>query len=100
MPAANSSLEELVQSGAFRADLYYRLSVLTINIPPLRIRGMEDLELVVRHFLRKHDSKRNSHLQIAEQALEILSLYDWTGNVRELENAIEYAVAVCSDDLI
>ena len=98
--ATNTSLEELVHSGAFRADLYYRLSVLKIHIPPLRMRGMEDLELLVRHFLRKHEAKRNSHLQIAEQALETLSLYDWTGNVRELENAIEYAVAVCSDGLI
>ena len=98
--AANASLEELVQCGDFRADLYFRLSVLTINIPPLRERGQEDLELLVRHFLKKHDAKRKSHLQIAEKALEFLSFYDWTGNVRELENAIEYAVAVCSDDLI
>ena len=98
--ATNTSLEELVQRGDFRADLYYRLSVLTINIPPLRERGQEDLELLVRHFLKKHDAKRKSHLQITEQALEFLSRYDWTGNVRELENAIEYAVAVCSDDFV
>lgn len=98
--ATNKPLEQLVESGEFRADLYYRLSVLTINIPPLRARGREDLELLTRHFLKKHDVKRKSHLQIAEQALEFLSQYDWTGNVRELENAVEYAVAVCSDDLV
>lgn len=98
--ATNKPLEQLVESGEFRADLYYRLSVLTINIPPLRARGREDLELLTRHFLKKHDAKRQSHLQIAEHALEFLSQYDWTGNVRELENAVEYAVAVCSDDLV
>lgn len=98
--ATNSSLENLVRKGEFRADLFYRLSVLTIQIPPLRERGREDLELLVRHFLRKHDGKKDARLQIAGQALEVLSHYEWTGNVRELENAIEYAVAVCSDDLI
>lgn len=98
--ATNTSLEKLVESGAFRADLYYRLSVLTIQIPPLRERGREDLELLVRHFLRKHDRKSGAHLQISEQAIEVLSRYAWTGNVRELENTVEYAVAVCSDNLI
>lgn len=98
--ASNENLERLVQTGAFRPDLFYRLSVLTIQIPPLRARGREDIELLVRHFLHKHDRKTDSRMQIAEQAIGALSAYEWTGNVRELENAVEYAVAVCSDELI
>lgn len=101
--ASNTSLERLVEKGEFRADLFYRLSVLTIQIPPLRERGRDDLELLTRHFLRKHDRAKSgdgSHFQIAEQAIEVLSRYDWAGNVRELENAVEYAVAVCSENLI
>jgi transcriptional regulator with PAS, ATPase and Fis domain len=74
--ATNTSLEKLVASGAFRADLFYRLSVLTIPLPPLHERGREDLELLVRHFLRKHDRKSGSDLQIFERAIEVLSRYE------------------------
>ncbi len=98
--ASNQNLESLVRDGAFRADLFYRLSVLTIQIPPLRMRGREDLELLARHLLKKHAGDANSPLKISEDAIEIFSGYDWTGNVRELENAIEYSVAVCSGNLI
>ena len=98
--ASNQNLENLVQSGEFRADLFYRLSVLTIQIPPLRTRGSEDLELLVRHLLKKHAAAGNSPLKISEDAMAVLSGYEWTGNVRELENAVEYAAAVCSGDVI
>lgn len=98
--ASNSNLEELVKNGEFRADLFYRLSVLTIPIPSLRERGQEDLELLIRHFLKKYQQKQNNSLQITAQTIETLAHYDWTGNVRELENAIEYAVAVCSNGVI
>ena len=98
--ATNINLEKQVQNGNFRPDLFYRLSVLAVPIPPLRERGREDLQLLVRHFLRKHEAKTGARLRITEQAVEVLSRYEWTGNVRELENTIEYAVAVCSNDLI
>ncbi len=98
--ASNKNLESLVKSGEFRADLFYRLSVLTIHLPSLRERGREDLELLVRHFLKKHAGDSGSPLKISEEAIEILSGYQWTGNVRELENAIEYSIAVCGGDSI
>jgi len=97
--ASNESLEDLVKIGEFRADLFYRLSVLNVPIPPLRMRGREDLELLVHHLLKKH-GEPNSNLKIAEQAINALAGYEWAGNVRELENAVEYAIAVSSGDLI
>ncbi|MDQ3322885.1 MAG: sigma-54 dependent transcriptional regulator [Acidobacteriota bacterium] len=97
--ASNENLENLVKNSEFRADLFYRLSVLTIEIPPLRTRGREDLELLARHLLKKH-GEADSSLKISEEAIEVLSRYEWTGNVRELENAVEYAIAVCSGDVI
>lgn len=98
--ASNSNLEELVEKGEFRADLFYRLSVLAIPVPSLRERGREDLELLVRHFLRKNEAKANTKINISTNAIEKLAGYEWTGNVRELENALEYACAVCSNNLI
>jgi DNA-binding NtrC family response regulator len=98
--ASNQNLESLVKSGEFRADLFYRLSVLTIQLPPLRERGRDDLELLIRHFLKKHADSSGSPLKISEEAIEALSGYEWTGNVRELENAIEYSIAVCAGDSI
>jgi two-component system, NtrC family, response regulator AtoC len=94
--ATNRNLEELVESGQFRADLFYRLGVLRIRLPPLRERGPEDLRLLVRHFLRKYDAGK----QIASEAMEILSRRTWPGNVRELENAVEHAVAVCTNHVV
>ncbi|MDQ3665256.1 MAG: sigma-54 dependent transcriptional regulator, partial [Acidobacteriota bacterium] len=98
--ATNTDLETLIDRGKFRADLFYRLGVLRIKLPPLRERGAEDLELLVRHFLKKYSAQENSPLQIAKDALDLLSRYSWPGNVRELENAIEHAAATCSDPLI
>jgi DNA-binding NtrC family response regulator len=98
--ASNRNLENQVNGGEFRADLFYRLSVLAIQIPPLRARGTEDIELLTGHLLKKHAGERNSPSKISEDAMAVLSGYDWTGNVRELENAIEYSIAVCSGDLI
>jgi DNA-binding NtrC family response regulator len=95
--ATNTSLEELVKHGDFRSDLFYRLSVLVITLPPLRERGREDIELLVHHFLRKEKDKQ---ARITDEALNVLANYDWLGNVRELENTIEHALAVCSDNLI
>jgi two-component system NtrC family response regulator len=87
----------LVKRGDFRSDLFYRLSVLVITLPPLRERGREDIELLVHHFLRKEKDKQ---ARITDEALNVLASYEWPGNVRELENTIEHALAVCSDNLI
>jgi two-component system response regulator AtoC len=94
--ATNANLEQLAAQGEFRSDLFYRLSVLRIKLPPLRERGLEDLKLLVRHFLKKY----GAGMQMADEALELLSRYSWPGNVRELENAIEHAVAVCANHLV
>jgi two-component system response regulator AtoC len=94
--ATNANLEQLVERGRFRSDLFYRLSVLRIKLPPLRERGLEDLRLLVRHFLKKY----GAGMQIAPEAVELLSRYNWPGNVRELENAIEHSVAVCSNHTV
>ena len=94
--ATNANLEQLVQRGDFRADLFYRLGVLRIKLPPLRERGLEDLKLLVRHFLKKYGAGK----RMASEAMELLSRYSWPGNVRELENAIEHAVAVCTNHLV
>mgnify|MGYP000871680797 CR=1 FL=1 len=94
--ASNRNLEELAERGEFRADLFYRLSVLVIALPPLRERGTEDLTLLAQHFINKHGAA----LRLSAEVIELLARYHWPGNVRELENALEHAVAVCNDGLI
>ncbi len=89
--ATNRNLEEEVQNGIFREDLFYRLSVVTLRVPPLRERTT-DIPALVEKFLwkaRKNTGKDN--LRLSEDALKTLSVYEWKGNVRELESAIEYA---------
>lgn len=94
--ATNSNLEQLIEQGLFRADLFYRLGVLRIKLPPLRERGVEDLKMLARHFVKKYGPGK----QISNEAMGQLSSYSWPGNVRELENAIEHAVAVCTNHII
>ncbi len=90
--ATNKSLERLVEERVFRPDLYYRLNVFSINIPPLRERK-EDIPLLVAHFLDKFARQMNRPPQrLAPETMELLMRYDWPGNVRELENAIERAL--------
>ncbi|MBD3331728.1 response regulator [candidate division GN15 bacterium] len=90
--ATNSDLEADVKANRFRADLFYRLNVIPIQIPPLRERS-EDIRLLVNHFVDKFAEKTGSPVkQVSEQALELLTCYHWPGNVRELENTIERAV--------
>jgi two-component system, NtrC family, response regulator AtoC len=98
--ATNVNLEELVGRGEFRSDLFYRLSVLVVTLPPLRERGAEDISLLAHHFLKKYGREQNRQIQIGEEVIDLLTRYPWPGNVRELENAIEHAVAVCADHLI
>jgi DNA-binding NtrC family response regulator len=98
--ATNVNLEELANRGEFRADLFYRLSVLTISLPPLRARGAEDVALLAHHFLKKYARAHGEHVQIGAEVIELLARYPWPGNVRELENTIEHAAAVCAERLI
>ncbi|MBI5115550.1 sigma-54-dependent Fis family transcriptional regulator [Candidatus Poribacteria bacterium] len=98
--ATNKNLEGSVESGLFRSDLYYRLNVFTIRIPPLRERR-DDIPSLAEHFLRKYSQTTNKHIEsIAPEALERMMNYPWPGNVRELENAIERAVVVCKSNAI
>ena len=98
--ASNVNLEELVARQEFRADLFYRLSVMTIHLPPLRDRGADDIVLLTQHFLRKYGRSSHEEIRIAQEALDLLIRYSWPGNVRELENTIEHAVAVNAGGLI
>jgi two-component system response regulator AtoC len=91
--ASNRVLGQLVEEGKFRADLYYRLRVVEINIPPLRERT-EDIPLLVDHSLKRLGRERNQNYSLSSQALSALLSYDWPGNVRELENALEAAAAL------
>ncbi|MFQ6008403.1 MAG: sigma-54-dependent transcriptional regulator [Candidatus Zixiibacteriota bacterium] len=98
--ATNSDLEEEVRMGRFRADLYYRLNVIPIFIPPLRDRK-EDIELLSHHFISKYCQKINIPIKkISEKAMELLVKYHWPGNVRELENMIERAVLLNRSDTL
>jgi len=92
--ATNENLEKLVEEGRFREDLYYRLNVFTIYIPPLRERR-SDIPILANHFVQKFARQMNKPiLKISDEAMEILLNHSWPGNVRELENAIERAMVV------
>src|SRR5439155_27065384 len=92
--ATHRNLETLVGEGRFRQDLYYRLNVIVIRIPPLRER-LEDLVPLVAHFLEKHGPRLGrERVTLTLEALEALRRYGWPGNVRELENAIERALVL------
>lgn len=92
--ATNRDLAQMVEDGTFRNDLYYRISVIPIEMPPLRARRTDIPELV-RHFLEKYSAAANRPtLELSEEAMPYLESYDWPGNVRELENTIERAVAL------
>ncbi len=98
--ATNSDLEQRVRRGDFREDLYYRLNVIPIQLPPLRDRR-EDIPLLAKHFLRKIcDDMRRPVLELTHGALRALENYDWPGNVREMENVIERAIALTDGDII
>ena len=90
--ATNRNLEEMVEKGEFRLDLYYRLKVMTIVVPKLSERS-EDIPKLVHHFLRKYQKLMNKQIEgISDRALRILNSYSWPGNIRELENSIERAL--------
>jgi DNA-binding NtrC family response regulator len=98
--ATNKNLKTLVEQGKFREDLFYRLNVITIDVPPLRERK-EDIPLLVSHFLEKYNIENKKSIErVSEDAMELILSYHWPGNVRELENCIERAVVICKGNLI
>ena len=98
--ASNRDLEKATETGTFRKDLYYRLNVVPISLPPLRER-MDDIELLVSSFLRKYSEEHGKRIgKVNTQAMEKISSYPWPGNVRELQNVIERAIILAEDDAI
>ena len=92
--ATNSDLKEKISQGLFRQDLYYRLNVIPINIPPLRER-LNDLDELCRHFVDYYTKKHGRAFELTEDQLAIMKQYSWPGNIRELENVIEY-LTICA----
>jgi Nif-specific regulatory protein len=98
--ATNANLENLISSGKFREDLYYRLNVFSILLPPLRERKT-DILLLADHFMIKYARQQGKSVRrISTPAIDMLVRYHWPGNVRELENVVERAVVVCEDQVI
>src|ERR687895_1263561 len=98
--ATNVDLRRMMEEGKFREDLYYRLHVITVKLPPLRERK-DDIPLLVQHFLEKYsEENQKDGLELAPEALDLLMEYDWPGNVRELENVIERAAVLSSNSRI
>jgi transcriptional regulator with PAS, ATPase and Fis domain len=100
LAATNTDIEELIEQKAFRKDLFYRLNVIKIEIPPLRARK-EDIPLLVRHFVEVYAGENHKDVEeVSEDVLEILDAHSWPGNVRELENLIERAVVLSRAKII
>lgn len=98
--ATNRRLPDMIEKGTFREDLYYRLNVLEIRIPPLRER-LEDIPLLADYLLRKLGQKNSKPLRsVSREFLEALMRYEWKGNVRELENVLERSLILCRDDIL
>jgi transcriptional regulator with GAF, ATPase, and Fis domain len=98
--ASNKNLEQEMRTGNFREDLFFRLSVLEIHIPPLRNRR-EDIPLLVNHFVKKYEERIGTKIKgFSTKAMTLLSEYDWPGNVRELENEVERAITLAADGAI
>ncbi|MDF1611669.1 sigma 54-interacting transcriptional regulator [Stygiobacter electus] len=95
--ATNKDLTKLISDKIFREDLYYRLKVIELKLPPLRERK-EDIEELTKHFIKKYS--KDKELILSDQALNILENYNWPGNIRELENVIQRAVILCTSDII
>jgi two-component system NtrC family response regulator len=99
LAATNKSLEEAIRSGSFREDLYYRLSVVTLRLPPLRERG-EDIALLAKAFLRRNAQALRRRVRFSTEALEAITKYAWPGNIRELENKVHRAVIMATGRVI
>ncbi len=98
--ATNQNLEKLIKEGAFREDLFYRLNVISIDLPPLRDKK-EDIPQLINHFINKYNKRNKTKVTgISDETLKFLCDYDWPGNVRQLENAIEHALVIAKSDKI
>ncbi|MDC7124565.1 MAG: sigma 54-interacting transcriptional regulator [Spirochaetales bacterium] len=98
--ATNKDLQEGVANGTFREDLYYRLNIIPVTVPPLRERKT-DIPLLANHFIKKFNKQNNKSVRrISTPAIDMLFLYHWPGNIRELENCIEHAVILTEDEVI
>jgi PAS domain S-box-containing protein len=98
--ATHRNLEEMVEQGLFREDLYYRINVIKLSLPPLCERK-EDIPLLVDYFVQRFNDLRGKMiLGLSQEAMAALMLHDWPGNVRELENAVEHAFVLCTEELI
>ncbi len=98
--ATNKNIEEMVKNHTFREDLYYRINVVTINVPPLRDRK-EDIKELVHYFIQKYNKKLGKTIKgITAESMKKLTEYSWPGNVRELENIIQKAIVFCNNDYI
>jgi transcriptional regulator with PAS, ATPase and Fis domain len=98
--ATNVNLEKAVTDGQFRKDLYYRLCVMPVSVPPLRERR-GDIELLAKHFLKEFGQESyRSNVKLSRQTLSIFHNYSWPGNCRELQNVIQYALVKCQEDTI
>ena len=99
LAASNKNLNELVQKGAFREDLYFRLNVIQIEIPPLRSRP-EDIPVLANFFLERFNKERKKQIRFSKKALQLLEAYGFPGNVRELRNIVENAFVFCDGNFI
>ena len=100
LAASNRNLKESAENGSFRADLFYRLNVITIHVPPLRERGC-DIEMLARHFMQKFSRKFGNRVHVMRHDfLDFLEQYSWPGNVRELQNVIERAMIMADSELL
>jgi len=98
--ATNKDLSQMVENGAFREDLFYRINVIPVRVPPLRERS-EDIPSLAEHFFRAIQGTSQSGIQgLSNEALRMLVEYDWPGNARELRSALEYAFVACNEDII
>ena len=98
--ATNRDLQSMVEQGDFREDLFYRLYVVVINLPPLRERG-DDILLLLNHYLKIFNEENNKNIKgFSSDAYDILSKYNWPGNIRELRNLVERMVVLCQTEII
>lgn len=97
--ATNRDLEQMVKDGEFREDLFYRLNVIPINLPPLRER-YEDVKLLMEHYLKKFMKEHKKQMQFSKEASEVLLNYPWPGNIRELQNTMERIVLICPNGIV